>query len=80
MNAAEQNPKSWRAALRRIIDSALGLVQSRFELFSIELQEEKLRTLNLLLWLWFALALATAGFLIGLGALALWLWAVAGWR
>lgn len=57
----------------------LGLAQSRFELFAIELQEEKLRALSLIVWLVAALMLGAAGLLVGLGALAFWLWHVAGY-
>jgi uncharacterized membrane protein YqjE len=78
---SEGDPKSdgWLDSIRRTGDSLLGLAQSRIELFTVELQEEKLRALNLLVWLVVALALGVAGILIGLGALALFLWEVAGY-
>ena len=79
MNQAEHSPEGWRASLRRIAGSLLGLAQNRVELFAVELQEEKLRAINLVLWFWFALVLATAGLLVGLGALALCLWEAAGY-
>lgn len=66
-------------ALRRSGDSLLGLAQSRLELFAVELQEEKLRAINLLIWLSIALALGMAGILVAVGALALFLWGVAGY-
>lgn len=69
----------WLESLRRISESFLALVRGRFELFTVELQEEKLRLLNLLLWLGIALAIGTAGLFIGLAALALWLWEIAGY-
>lgn len=37
-------------SLRRILDSSLAILESRFELFATELQEEKLRLLEALLW------------------------------
>ena len=59
--------------------SLLGLVQTRAELFVVELQEEKLRAVSLLLWLALGLSLAVAGLLIVAGTLALYLWQVAGY-
>ncbi len=67
------------AAFRRGGDSLLGLAQSRLELFAVELQEEKLRAINLLIWFSIALALGMAGILVAVGALALFLWGVAGY-
>jgi uncharacterized membrane protein YqjE len=55
----------------------LGLMQSRIELFAVELQEEKLRLIGTIVWLVIALALIVAGLLVGLGAVALYLWDVA---
>jgi uncharacterized membrane protein YqjE len=66
-------------SLRRMGDSLLGIARSRFELFAVELQEEKLRTVNLIIYLVVVLALVVAGLLFGLGALAIYLWAVAGY-
>lgn len=66
-------------SLRRIGRSVLGLARTRVELFALELQEEKLRTLNLLVWLVVAMALAVAGLLVAIGALALFLWETAGY-
>ncbi|HYD85257.1 MAG TPA: phage holin family protein [Opitutus sp.] len=67
------------ASLRRIGASLLGLAQTRIELFSVELQEEKLRLLNLLVWFSVAMALAVAGLLVAIGALGLFLWETAGY-
>ena len=67
------------AGARRLGRSALGLLQTRLELLSVELQEEKLRTLNLLGWLVAAVALALAGFLLVIATLALFLWRTAGY-
>lgn len=79
MGDADPKPAGWFEALRRAGDSLLGLIQTRFELFTVELQEEKLRAVKLLVWLGIALALGVAGLLLGLGALALFLWQVAGY-
>lgn len=58
-------------------DSFLGLVHSRVELFSVELQEEKLRSLATLTWFGLAFGLGLAGLLVALAALSLYLWEVA---
>ena len=79
MDESEHTPCGWLNSLRRTCDSLVGLAQSRFELFTVELQEEKLRTLNLIFWLFVALTLGVAGLLVGLGALAIYLWDVAGY-
>ncbi len=78
---SEGDPKSdgWLESLRRTGDSLLGLAQSRIELFTVELQEEKLRAVSLLVWLGVALSLGGVGILIGLGAAAIFLWDVAGY-
>jgi uncharacterized membrane protein YqjE len=78
---SEGDPKldGWFESLRRSGDSLLGLAQSRIELLTVELQEEKLRAIRLLVWLVVALALGVAGILTGLGAAALFLWDVAGY-
>ncbi len=77
----EESDKSggWLNSIRRAGDALLGLAQSRFELFTVELQEEKLRALDVIVWLVVALALIVAGLLVGLGALALYLWRTAGY-
>lgn len=62
------------ASARRVGTSLLGLLQTRVEIFSVELREEKLRAINLLLWLAVALSLAVAGILLSLGILGLFLW------
>jgi uncharacterized membrane protein YqjE len=61
-------------SLRRMFDSAMALVQNRFELFTIELQEEKIRAFDLLLR---AAAVMVLGFMTLIAATALvvvWLW------
>jgi uncharacterized membrane protein YqjE len=69
----------WFASLRRISESFWALLRSRFELFTVEWQEEKLRLINLFVWLVAALAIGVAGLLVALGALAFWLWSIAGY-
>jgi uncharacterized membrane protein YqjE len=67
------------ASARRLGNPVLGLLRTRVELFTVELQEEKLRALDLLLWLTVAVALAVAAILAALGTLALFLWQRAGY-
>jgi uncharacterized membrane protein YqjE len=79
MDPSDPKTHGWLHSLRRVSDSVLGLAHSRLELLSVELQEEKLRALNLLVWLAVALTLGAAGLFVGLGALALWLWSITGY-
>ena len=79
MDERAHQTDGWLNSLRRIGDSVLGLAGSRFELFAVELQEEKLRAVNAIVWLIVALTMVMAGLLVGLGALGLYLWAIAGY-
>lgn len=67
------------ASARRLGRSLLGLIQARVELFAVELQEEKLRAINLLGWLALAVALAIAGILVAVATVGLFLWRAAGY-
>jgi len=78
MSESESRSAGWLASLRRIGVSLLSLIGDRFELFAIELQEEKLRLFDLMLWLGVALAVGAGGLLVAIAALALWLWGA--WR
>lgn len=62
------------ASLRRVGGSVAAILRVRTELLGVELQEEKLRVLNLLIWAGVALALLAAGILLALGILAFYLW------
>ena len=79
MNPGPTNTSGWFGLLWRIGVSLSALLRSRFELFTVELQEEKLRLLNLLLWLGLAAAIGTAGVLVAIATLAFWLWTMAGY-
>lgn len=79
MSESDPNSEGLAGSLRRIARSLLGLAHTRIELFAVELQEEKLRTLNLLLWFSVAMALGVAGVLVAIGALGIFLWEVAGY-
>ena len=56
------------ASLRRLLDSALALVQNRFQVFTVELQEEKIRLVDLLLR---AVVVVVLGFMTLIAATAL---------
>jgi uncharacterized membrane protein YqjE len=77
MSEANLKPARLLSSLRRIGDSALALAQSRLQLFVLELQDEKLRLVNMLLWLSIGLALGGAGLFLGTVVLALYLWETA---
>ena len=64
---------------KRLGHSVLGLLRTRIELFAVELQEEKLRAIELLAWLTVGITLAVAAILLVIGTLALFLWQRAGY-
>lgn len=79
MSDSPPTPGGWLESLRRIGESLSALMRSRFELFTVEWQEEKLRLLNLLVWLGLAATLGVGGVLVALITLAFWLWDLAGY-
>lgn len=79
MDQPEHPSGGWRESWKRVVDSLVGLVHARLELFSVELQEEKLRVIGLLTRFCLAFGLGLAGLLIGLAALSYFLWEVAGY-
>jgi uncharacterized membrane protein YqjE len=70
VNTPSTNPGEWLVLLRRISESVSALLRNRFELFTVELQEEKLRLLDLLAWLGVVAAISAAGIFVAMGALA----------
>ena len=68
----------WFESFRSIGESSLALLRSRFELFTVEIQEEKLRLLHLLAWICVAAAFGFAGIVLAIITLAFGLWAAAG--
>jgi uncharacterized membrane protein YqjE len=66
-------------SVRRLGTSLLDLLQTRSELFAVELQEEKTRALRVVVWIAAAIAVGMSGLLIAMGALALWAWDAAGY-
>ena len=79
MSASPPNPGGWLESLRRIGGSSLALLRIRFELFTVEWQEERLRLLNLLIWLGLAVVIGGAGVFVALFTLAWWLWTTVGY-
>jgi uncharacterized membrane protein YqjE len=79
MFESEQDSGGLMASLRRLRDSFLGLLQTRAELFSVELQEEKLRVIRLVAWVSAAIAMGAAGLLVAMALLALFIWEKAGY-
>ena len=77
--ASDQGSVGFAESARRMGKSLLDLLHTRAELFSLELQEEKVRALRLVLWVAAAIAVGVSGLLIAMGALALWVWEVAGY-
>ncbi len=57
------------SSIRRLLDSVLATLQNRFELFALEIQEEKYRLVELLILVGVALFLGAVGLalLIGVG-------------
>jgi uncharacterized membrane protein YqjE len=66
------------SSLRRMADSLLALLETRLQLFAVELQCEKLRMMEWLLLLAVGGAVGFIGLLLAVGALALYAWA--NWR
>lgn len=79
MNEAEPTPGGMTHSLRRLGNSLLGLLQTRVELLAVEFQEERLRTIRLLVWVSVALAIGIAGLQVAIGTLAYFLWGEAGY-
>lgn len=79
MEDSESNSGGLIASAKRLGHSFLGLLQSRVELLAVELQEEKVRALDLLAWLTVAISLTVAAILLAIGTLAWFLWRQAGY-
>lgn len=63
-----------KASVRRLATSLMGLVRTRAELFTVELQEEKLRVVRLLVWLCAAIVFGMSAVLVAFALAALFLW------
>lgn len=75
---ASGSPSGIVASLKRIGDRLLAIVAGRLQLLSIELQEEKLRALDLLLWLAVGFGLCLIGLVMAGVAVALFVEALLG--
>jgi uncharacterized membrane protein YqjE len=62
------------ASLRRMLDAALALVQNRFEVFTVELQEEKIRLVDLLLRAVVVVVLAFMTLIAATALVVVWFW------
>jgi uncharacterized membrane protein YqjE len=51
METADTSPTGFIGSLRALGDTLLGSVQDRLELFSLELQEEKNRLIQIFIWI-----------------------------
>lgn len=65
--------------VRGALQSLLGLVRTRIEIFAVEVQEEKLRLIRLLIGIATGLSLLLAGILVAIGTLGIFLWHSAGY-
>jgi uncharacterized membrane protein YqjE len=74
----EGNPAGLLGSVRRIFDSLLGLAQSRLQLFSLELESEKIRLVDTLIKLAIVLAVAFIGLLLAAFTVAMFVWEQAG--
>ena len=74
----EGNPGGLLGSARRILDSLLGLAQSRVQLFALEWESENLRLIDTLTKLAIALGIGFLGLLIGTLTLALFVYKRAG--
>jgi uncharacterized membrane protein YqjE len=62
------------ASLRRMFDTVLALVQNRFQLFTVELQEEKVRLIDLLLRVAAVVVLGIMTLVTATAVIVVWLW------
>lgn len=62
------------ASLRRLADTAVGIVQVRLELFGTELEQEKLRVIEALIWAGAALLTLGLSLVLAIGFVVLLFW------
>jgi uncharacterized membrane protein YqjE len=79
MPDSKENKGGLLDSFHRVANSVFGLFHNRLALIAVELQEEKLRAINLIIGLCVAMALGIAGVLVAVGALAFFLWERAGY-
>jgi uncharacterized membrane protein YqjE len=81
MSSSEPKHAGIIDSVKRVGESALALLHNRLQLFSVELQEEKLRFIQALVWLCAGVILVFLGLAIGVGAVDMLVyekWRVAG--
>ena len=61
----------WLNSLGKFLDTGLGIVQNRVELFAVELQEEKSHVVGMVVWLVVALFLGMLSMIVLTGAIIL---------
>jgi uncharacterized membrane protein YqjE len=74
MDQASETEGGLFTSLRRILDSGLALVQNRFQLFTVELQEEKIRCIDLLLRVAAVVVLSFMALIAVTAMVVVWLW------
>ncbi len=74
MEIPSGTPSNFLNSLRAFADKLLASLQSRLTLLSVELQEEKLRLIQLLIWITAALFTGVMSLAFCSLALAFWLW------
>jgi len=79
MNDQEVQTGGWVDSFRRIGESSLSLLRVRLEVLAVELQEEKLRLLDMVVWMCVAIILGVAGVLATMAVVAFWLWNLIGY-
>lgn len=74
MDTQTPGPSGLLGSLRGLVDGLIGSVHDRIELFGLELQEEKLRLVQLLLWTSAAIVLGLLTVIGASIALIVWFW------
>jgi uncharacterized membrane protein YqjE len=64
MDESKESSGVLLGAVRRLIDTGLGLAQTRLELLSVELQQEKNRLIELLAWVLIAVVLGLVALIL----------------
>lgn len=77
MNPTEYNPAGFLGSLRLLGEGLLATVHSRFELFTVELQEEKIRFIQVYLWVTVAIFSGILAVIFGSITLVYIFWATA---
>ncbi|MGD0060135.1 MAG: phage holin family protein [Verrucomicrobiia bacterium] len=64
MDESKEPSDGLLSSLRRLIDTGLGLAQTRLELLSVELQREKNRLIEVLVWILIAVVLGLVALIL----------------